>query len=270
MKGSEFKEAIHSGKVVVGFQQFLPEPALTEIAGLAGFDWVWICTEHGTPAIGSELEQLIRTADGAGLPSIVRVTHVDYSVIFRSLELGATGIMVPRVHARSDVERTMEWVKYPPLGKRGICPSNLVYGYGARSPSPADMNNETVVMLLIEQAEAFDNLEDIVSAPGVDCVMFGGTDLAMELGIRQRILEGYPQALGVIDGYRRRFLEVCRRHNMPMAQPVRDLTTIPAVVEDGITVLASTPDASLILGAMEGVVKGVREAAGKAVVRAAV
>ena len=269
MKGSEFKEAIHSGKVVVGFQQFLPEPALTEIAGIAGFDWVWICTEHGTPAIGSELEQLIRTADGAGLPSIVRVTDIDYSIIFRSLELGATGIMVPRVHNRSDVERTMEWVKYPPLGKRGICPYNRLYGYGAWSPSPDEMNDETVVMLLIEQAEAFDNLEEIVSVPGVDCVMFGGTDLALELGIRKRVLEGEPQAKGVIDGYRRRFLEVCRSHNMPMAQPVRDLTTIPTVVGEGITVLASTPDASLILGVMEGVVKGVRAASEKVGVRAA-
>ena len=270
MKGSEFKHAIHAGKIVVGFQQFLPSPALTEMAGLAGFDWVWLCTEHGTPSIGTDLEHLIRTADGVGLSSIVRITHNEYSIILRCLEMGATGIMVPRVRNRADVERTMEWVKYPPLGKRGICEITRVYGYGTRQLSPEDVNNETVVMLIIEQVEAFDHLDEILSVPGVDSVMFGGGDLSLELGIRRRVLDGDPEALEIVNGYRRQFIEVCRRHNVPMAEPVGDVTKIPAMVEEGMTVLASSPDAGLILGAMAAVVKGARQVSAQVGARAPV
>lgn len=270
MKGSDFKRAIHAGKIVVGFQQFLPSPALTEMAGLAGFDWVWLCTEHGTPAIGTDLEHLIRTADGVGLSSIVRITHNEYSIILRCLELGATGIMVPRVRNRAEVERTMEWVKYPPLGKRGICEITRVYSYGTRQRTPEDVNNETVVMLIIEQVDAFDNLDEILSVPGVDSVMFGGGDLSLELGIRQRVLDGDPRALEIVGEYRRRFIEVCSRHNVAMAEPVRDVARIPVMVEEGMTVLATSPDARLILGAMTAVVDGARQASAQVGTRAPV
>ena len=260
MKGSEFKKGIRAGKVVVGFQQFLPSPALTEMAGIAGFDWLWLCIEHGSSAIGKELEDIIRTADGAGMVSIVRVTNNEYSIISRCLDMGATGVMVPRVRNRADVEHAIELVKYPPLGRRGICEITRVYDYGTHAVDPEDVNDETVVMLIIEQVEAFDNLEDILSVPGVDCVMFGGGDLSLELGIRRRALDGEPEALEIVNGYRRRFIEVCRRHNMPMAEPVKDVARIPEVVQDGFTVLASAPDAGLILGAMTSVVQGTRRA----------
>ena len=259
MKGSEFKEAIRAGRTVLGFQQFLPSPELTEMAGIAGFDWLWLCIEHGASAIGSELQDIVRTADGVGLPSIVRITSNEYSIISRCLDLGATGVMVPRVRTRADVEHTIECAKYPPLGKRGICPVTRVYDYGTKMLAPEEVNDDTVVMLIIEQVDALENLEEILSVPGVDCAMFGPGDLSLEMGIRQRVLEGDPEALETMNGCKRRFVEVCRRHNMPMAEPIRDLAQVPAMVEEGMTVLASPPDGRLILGAMAQVVQATRE-----------
>jgi 4-hydroxy-2-oxoheptanedioate aldolase len=258
MKASEFKEAIRTGRTVVGLQQFLPLPALTEMAGFAGFDWVWLCTEHGSIAIGTELENLTRTADAMGLTSIVRITHNDYSIILRSLELGANGVLVPRVRTRADVEHTVEWVKYPPLGTRGICGITRLYGYGTRPRAPEDMNDETIVMILIEEVEAFDHLDDILSVPELDCAMFGGGDLSLQLGLKQRVEEGDPRALEIVDGYRSRFIETCQRHGVAISEPIGDLTKVSAMAEDGVTVFASSPDTGLIQGAMTRVIQGTR------------
>lgn len=259
MKGSEFKEAIGAGRTVLGFQQFLPSPELTEMAGIAGFDWLWLCIEHGASGIGSELQDIIRTADGVGLPSIVRITGNEYSIISRCLDLGATGILVPRVRTRAEVEHALECAKYPPLGKRGICPVTRVYGYGKHMRTTEEVNDDTVVMLIIEQVDAFDHLEEILSVPGVDCAMFGPGDLSQELGIRQPFFDGEPEAVETVNGYKRRFIEVCRRHNIPMAEPIIDLARVPAMVEQGVTVLASPPDGRLILGAMAQVVQATRD-----------
>ena len=270
MKASEFKEALRTGRIVVGYQQFLPSAALTELAGLAGFDWLWLCIEHGSAAIGTELEDLTRTADGMGLTTIVRITQNDYPIISRCLDLGANGVLVPRVRNRADVEHTVECVKYPPLGKRGICEITRVYGYGSLPRTPEEVNDTTIVMVLMEQVEAFDHPDDILSVPGVDCAMFGGGDLSLELGLRPRVLEGDPEAIGIVNGYRRRFIEACRRHGVAMAEPIRDVARIPAMLEDGITVLASTPDARMILGAMATVVEGTRQASKQAETKALV
>lgn len=260
MRAVEFKEAMRAGRPVVGFQQFLPSPALTEMAGLAGFDWVWLCIEHGSPAIGTDLEDLTRTCDGMGMTSIVRITQNDYPIIQRCLDLGANGVMVPRVRTRAEVEYALDCVKYPPLGTRGICGITRVYGYGARSRAPEVVNDETVVMLIIEQREAFDDLDGILSVPGVDCAIFGAGDLSLELGIRDQVQRGDPEALAIIKGYRDQFIESCRRHNVAMGEPIADLTKLPAMIEDGMTVLASRPDGALIMGAMTAVVQETQRA----------
>ena len=253
MKPAEFKTALHSGRVLVGFQQFLPYPALTE---MAGFDWVWLCTEHGTLTIGTELENLTRTAKAMGLTSVVRVTHNDYSIVLRSLELGANGILVPRVRTRADVEQAVEWVKYPPMGTRGICGLTRLYDYGTRSRAPEEMNDETIVMILIEQVNAFDRLDEILSVPGIDCAMFGGGDLSMELGLRSRLDDGDPGAQEIIDGYRGPFIEACRRNGVAMAEIIRDVAKVPAMIDEGVTVFASLPDMALVQGTLTGVVQG--------------
>ena len=268
MRPLEFKEALRTGKVVVGLQQFLPLPALTEMAGFAGFDWMWLCTEHGTITIGSELENLNRTAAAMGMTSIVRITHNDYPTILRCMELGANGVLVPRVRTRKDVEQAVEWVKYPPLGTRGICHITRLYNYGSVTRTPEEMNAETVVMLLIEQVEAFDHLDEILSVPGVDAAMYGGGDLSLELGLKQRADDGDPEALKIMDGYRRQFIEACKRHGIAMSEPIKDVAKVTSMVEDGMTVLASSPDTGLIQNTMSALAKGAKQASEKAVTSA--
>ena len=261
MRASEFKEAMRTGKTLVGFQQFIPSPALTEMAGYAGYDWAFLCTEHGSLTIGTELENLVRAAQAMELTTIVRVTHNDYPIVMRCLELGADGVMVPRVRTRADVERTVEWVKYPPQGTRGICGFTRMYGYGTRLVPPESVNEETIVMLLIEQVEAFDQLDEILSVPGVDCAMFGAGDLSLELGIRRRMLEGDPEAMEMLNGYRRRFVEACRRHDVAVADIIRDVAIVPDLVKEGVTVFASLPDTSVIQSALATVVQETRRRA---------
>jgi 4-hydroxy-2-oxoheptanedioate aldolase len=264
MRAREFKDAMRSGKVLVGFQQFMPSATLTEMAGIAGFDWVFLCTEHGSITIGSELEHITRAADAVGMASVVRVTHNDYPIILRCLELGAKGVMVPRVKSRAEVEQAVSWVKYPPVGARGICGYTRGYSYGEEPVASDRVNDESLVMLLIEELEAFDHLDEILSVPGVDCAVFGAGDLSMQLGIRQEMGTLDARALETLSTYRRQFGDACRRHNVPVGDIIRDPAGMPALLEEGVTVFASIPDTGLIQGAMTSVVRGARQAAGRA------
>ena len=255
MKAADFKKALGARKPVVGFQQFLPSTAVTEMAGLAGFDWVFLCTEHGSITIGTELENLIRTARGLGLTSIVRVTSGDYDLVLRCLELGADGVLAPRVRSRRDVEQVVEWAKYPPLGSRGMCGYTPVYGYGTRRSSPEQVNAETLVLILIEELAAFEELDDMLSVPGVDCAIFGEGDLSLQLGIRTAILDRDPDALKLMGEYRRRFTQACSRNGVAVGDIIRDSAKVPEMVAEGVTVFVSLPDTSLVQGALNELVQ---------------
>ena len=261
MRPYEFKEALHTGKPVVGYVQLIPSQALTEMAGLTGFDWVWLDIEHGSAALGSELEGLIRTAKGTDMTSIVRVTKIDYSLILRCLELGANGVLVPRVRTRQDIEQVVEWVKYPPQGIRGYCGATRAYGYGTRTVLPRELNEETIVMLIAEQVEAFENLDDILSVPGVDCAIFGPGDLSLELGLPQRRGENDPEGWEKLYEFRSHFLDACRRHSVAAGEIAANTKRIPSMLADGVTVFTSSTDAALIQRSMAGVVRDMREAA---------
>ena len=270
MRAVEFKQALRSGQTVLGIQQFLPSAAITEMAGLAGFDWAWLCIEHGAAAVGTDLENLIRTCDGVGMTSIIRVINNEYSIVQRCMDLGADGVMIPRVRTRADVELAVEFVKFPPMGKRGICGVTRAWDYGERSPAPEALNDETIVMLLIETPDAVDNLDDMLTVPGLDCVIFGQGDLSLELGIRDAVVRGDPQAKEVVAGYRRRFLDACRRHGVPMGQPIADLKQLPGFVEEGMTVLASRTDIGMIMGSFKELVQSTQKETERAGATAAV
>jgi 2-dehydro-3-deoxyglucarate aldolase/4-hydroxy-2-oxoheptanedioate aldolase len=119
------------------------------------------------------------------------------------------GIMAPRVETRAQVERIVAELKYPPQGKRGVAlglAHDLYRPGGAGYLSQA--NDETSVIVIVETVRAFENLEEIVSAPGLDVAWMGHYDLTTSMGIPAQF--DHPRFLDAMDS----LLQACAKYNV--------------------------------------------------------
>src|SRR5262245_44936469 len=158
----------------------LASPALVEMCGYAGFDFVIIDNEHG-PASIETTEHLIRAARGAGTIPVVRTQEAE---ILRVLDAGASGIQVPAVNTAAQARRIVQACKYPPLGRRSAAFTTRAGGYTFfGGPTQIQRANEGVaIILMIETAEALANLDAIANEPGIDALFVGLSDLALSMG----------------------------------------------------------------------------------------
>ncbi len=221
------KQALKEGRLQLGTGYWqLRSPEIARVLASAGFDWAFVDTEHG----GFDLEtvqDICRVARLAGLSPIVRVGDLQYSMVARSLDCGAEGIIFPRVEEPELLARAVSWTKFPPVGIRGYGLALHHLDYEAHSfPRVIEhMNQNSLVVFQIETQRALDAREELLSVPGIDAVMVGPADLSISLGVPGEF--EHPKLVDAVEKIR----DSCIRHgvapgihtrNMQLAQFWRD------------------------------------------------
>jgi 4-hydroxy-2-oxoheptanedioate aldolase len=154
------------------------DPDLIDQLGPMGADGIWLEGEHGGVDY-ADLGNLTRACDLWGLTSVVRVMDNDYATIYRTLDRGAQGIVVPHVNTRAEAEAVVEAGKFAPLGKRGMFTSRQGFGvsdYFARA------NEQSLLIVLIEDIAAVGRLDEIVKVEHIDAFFVAPNDLATSMG----------------------------------------------------------------------------------------
>jgi 4-hydroxy-2-oxoheptanedioate aldolase len=171
---------LKGNKPLFGMFVGIASPAIVEMCGYAGFDFVVLDNEHGPGSIETT-EHLIRAARVANTIPVVRTLESD---ILRVLDIGASAIQVPQVNTVEQARRIVAAAKYAPVGSRGAAFSPRAAGYGffGGAPHTKASNEGTSVILMIETREALDNLDEILSVPGIDALFIGPNDLSFSLG----------------------------------------------------------------------------------------
>src|ERR1022692_4830585 len=160
---SDFRSRVLSRDPLLGCFLTWPVQGLPEILSLAKLDFVVIDAEHGFFSVES-IENMVRAAEGAGLPSIVRVPSCPASEVGRSLDAGAAGILFPRGESAAQIASGLETAKFPPLGKRGLAGVRANrYGAVALDQFVKDANRSTIIIAQIETAGALADLDAIRS-----------------------------------------------------------------------------------------------------------
>jgi 4-hydroxy-2-oxoheptanedioate aldolase len=113
------------------------------------------------------------------MTSVVRVMDNDYATIYRTLDRGAQGIVVPHVNTRAEAEQVVESAKFAPLGKRGMFTSRQGFGVPDYLKSA---NAQSLLIVLIEDIAAVHNLDDIVKTDHIDVFFVAPSDLATSMG----------------------------------------------------------------------------------------
>jgi 4-hydroxy-2-oxoheptanedioate aldolase len=188
-------ELLRGSRPLLGMFVGIPSPALVEMCGHAGFDFVIVDNEHGPAGIEST-EHMLRAARGAGIIPVVRTLEPD---ILRILDIGASAIQVPQVNTAEQARRIVAAAKYPPVGNRGAAFSTRAAGYGffGGEPHVRASNEGTSVIVMAETRTAIDNIDEIVAVPGVDAVFFGPNDLSFSLGFPGQMQ--HPEVVAAIE-----------------------------------------------------------------------
>ena len=182
-----FRAKISRGEVVAGPFMKSTDPAFVEIAGHAGFDFVILDREHG-PATISEMQNLLRAAQVAGVLPIVRVPDSREISIDKALDIGAMGVQVPSVESAEQAREVVQAARYAPAGSRGVCRFVRASRYSSIERSEYfEQANQTLVIVQVEGLEGIANLEAILEVAGIDIVFIGPYDLSQSLGVTGEI-----------------------------------------------------------------------------------
>ncbi len=204
-----FRERLRQGDLVLGQMVLeLFTPGIGQMLASCGLDFVIFDMEHGRCDI-SLLAEMVAGCRGSNIFPIARVPDVNYAPLSRPLDLGARGVMVPRVETRMQAEDIVSQLRYAPVGRRGVA---LGIAHDLYRAGNADFfaraNEETCVILLLETVKAFENLEAIISVPGVDVAWVGHYDLTVSMGIPAQF--EHPRFLAAME----ELATVCRRHGV--------------------------------------------------------
>ena len=219
-----------SGCMIQGYM-----PSLVEICGLAGFDFVFMDAEHAAVS-PSDCEEMARAAQLRQTAALVRVPNAASDTILRYMDIGSTGIILPGVSTRAEAEHAVRAVKYYPEGMRGL---NAVRAsdFGMTEPMSEYVkiaNQSSVVLAIIETAEAIDNLAEILAVPGLDGAILGTGDLSQSLGVPGQ--GKHPKVLAAT----RRFVAAGLAAGKPIGTVVRAGETAQEYLEQGMTILITS------------------------------
>ena len=223
--------------VPLGIQLFTGSPAIIEVLGQTGYDFVMIDTEH-SPTNVRTLEELIRTAELAGLIPYVRITSLHNEVeIRRALEAGAEGLFLPRVNSVEDIKRIADSAFIPPKGRRRICPATRAANYNTPGLDQyAEWNNAEIALIpIIETDGALEDVEAICAHPDVKMLYFAPGNLAAQMGLGMRGVRS-PQ----IQAAHRKVLDAAARHGVVMVGGpiIATPESCRKAIEDGVKVFS--------------------------------
>ena len=195
------------GKPVINGWLALGSAFAAEIQAGLGFDSLTADMQHGIMDYRDALA-IFQSIRASGVAPLARVPWLEPGIVMKSLDAGALGIICPMINNRSQAETLVSYVRYPPRGVRSFGPTRALVSAGADYAAKA--NDEVICLAMVETAEAYENLQDIVTTPGLDGVYVGPSDLALGL-TDGRLGPGFDRREPELVAATKRILEASKR-----------------------------------------------------------
>ncbi len=177
MRPNRVKQRLDAGEPAFAVGGFYDSDSIDQF-GPNGFDAIWLEGEHGNVDF-RDIGDYTRACDIWGLTSVVRINMNEPGVIYRTLDRGAQGLVLPHVNTREEAERFVDAAKFAPIGNRGLFTSRQ--GYGVQEYYRV-ANDHTLLVVLIEDIIAVENLDEILKVDHVDVFFVAPSDLAATMG----------------------------------------------------------------------------------------
>jgi 2-keto-3-deoxy-L-rhamnonate aldolase RhmA len=157
-------------------------PPFVAFAAKLGFDGIWLDMEHHN-FDDREVQALMAFFHLYDIDCVVRPPTREKARLYRYLEDGATGLVIPHVNDAASARDLVQSVKFPPVGDRGIQGRGLEANFGLDSKESLVENalRETFMLVQIETPGALAQAETMAAIPGVDGLYVGPSDLGLRL-----------------------------------------------------------------------------------------
>jgi len=203
------RRRIRQGELILGQMVFeFFTPGIGPMLADCGMDFVLFDMEHSRCDI-QLLAEMVASCRGSDIVPMARVPDLTFAPLCRALDIGVRGVMVPRVETAENARQIVSQLKYAPQGRRGVAVGIAHDLYSPRDPGWfARTNEEICIILLLETAKAFENLDRILEVPGIDVAWMGHYDLTVSLGIPAQF--DHPVFLEAMA----KLVSTCRRHGI--------------------------------------------------------
>jgi len=238
--GAVLRRRILAGETLFGAWASLGSPGSAELVGRAGYDWVVVDMEHGYTTEGELLAHLT-AIEGSGAVALVRPQSGERLRIGRALDMGAAGVVVPRLDTLEQVREAVTFLRYPPGGQRGVA----LLTRGARlgtvnHAGVAALNDDIVGIVQIESPSALAAADELAAIDGVDVLFVGPADLSHSLGVAGQF--GHP----VYQDALRKVVAACRAHGKAAGILLYDHASFRPHLDLGYTFVGLGADISFV------------------------
>ena len=248
------KQRLKAGETVIGPFCIIPSMPMVESLGYAGMDFLIIDTEHG-PISMESAQDLCIAADAGGVAPIVRVGENDERLILRALDIGSHGVQIPQINTIDDARHAVHGAKYSPVGERGLSIFTRAGDYFAHDGKghTDKQNAETTVVVHIEGKRGLDNLDQIMTVPGIDVYFLGPYDISQSLGIpgqvtHERVATALKEATAK-----------ARTAGKAVGSYAKDVEMGRWLLGIGVQYLSINVDATIYMQACRGIVRDLRK-----------
>jgi len=245
------KKLLREGKPVVGMTVTIPSPDVALQAARLGFDFLWIEMEHSGITLES-LRSIILATYGTACMPITRVPVNELWTAKRALDSGSMGVIFPFTSTPELARQAVAACRYPPAGLRGFGPGLASLRWPAPQGYRTFADENVLVIVIIEQAQAVERIEEIASVPGIDVLFIGPNDLSFSLGLQGR--QDDPKLKEAIA----RVLAAGKKHGVAVGRTASP-EQIGGLIKDGFQFFQASSELGMIAAGSRGIL----EAAGK-------
>ncbi len=240
MRPNHVLRAWRDDKQTIGAWLSIDSSYTAENLAHAGFDWLCVDLQHGLLDY-TDLKVMLPAISTTQTIPFVRVPWNEPYEIMKALDVGAYGVIIPLVNNRQEAEKAVSACRYPPQGIRSFGPARAAM-YGGRGYG-REANGEIACIVMIETAEALDNLDEILCTPGVDAAFIGPSDLAYAIDLMPTGDNSDPKHVETVD----RILAVCKKNKVAAGIYTGSLEDTTRYLQQGFNMVSLGPDAGFLM-----------------------
>lgn len=233
MRRSKILAKLRAGQVARVCASGSPIAMFPALAAHFRYDGIWMEGEHRAWD-AREVDTVLARHHAADIDCLWRPPTKEKNALYRLLEDGATGLMIPHVASADEARALVQAVKFPPLGDRGFDGGgrDASYWFGAPKDYLEQANRETFLTVQIETPEALAQVDAIAAVPGVDVLFVGPGDLSIRLGCTAAVSD--PRMLEV----QKQVAAAAERHGKAWGRPVGTIDDARVLCDLGARLLA--------------------------------
>ncbi len=229
------RATLREGKPVIGLTLTVGCPEIAAQAANMGFDFLWIEMEHSPITLETARNMILATRGLKAVP-FTRVPVNELWTAKRVLDIGSLGVMFPFTSTPELARQAVAACKYPPEGLRGSGPGLASFRWQDPEGYHRFANRNVMVIVIIEQGRAAEQIEEIAAVPGIDVLFIGTSDLSFSLGVGGQT--DHPRVKEAVA----RVLAAGRQHNIPVGRPVANAEAVRQGIEEGFLFFQAPSD----------------------------